>query len=281
MSKKTNSIDNWNNDYKNLKITYTDKYQSPSDFVNIIQYQFVLDDIRKYLPNNLSPSILECGCGGARTSLYLATNGLDITCSDNSPEALRLAKANFDSVCQSARFINDDLLDTKLPLESFDCVISFGLLEHFENIDHLIGNMTALVKPGGIQIHCIIPKKFSSVSIFNAIYFPARLIRNIFKGRFQKIIEKSFRDFPHYENSYTYQQYVAAFEKFGNKLIKCEASGVLYPLLNLPFGVGRLMIKTFPSLLESIVKRADRSSNVFMHFFAPTFYIVCKKEYHS
>ena len=108
----------------------------------------------------------------ARNSVYLAMRGLDVSCSDNSPEGLCLARSNFSAMDVGGTFLLDDLMNSKIPTESYDCVMSFGLLEHFEDLRPLIKNLTRLVKPGGIQIHVIIPKKFSTQISNNLIWFP-------------------------------------------------------------------------------------------------------------
>ena len=164
MFEKGNKVENWNESYEDFKTTYSETIDTPANLVNKLQYEFVLEDIERFLSAPKDAKILECGCGGARTSLYLAKRGYDVTCSDYAPEALRLAKDNFEACNVKGTFLQDDLLNTKIPVESFDCAMSFGLLEHFEDLQPIVANITKLVKPGGIQIHCIIPKKLSLLS---------------------------------------------------------------------------------------------------------------------
>ena len=159
MFKKGNKLENWNESYEGFKTTYSETIDTPANLVNRMQWEFVLEDIKRFSPASGQKKLLECGCGGARTSLYLAQRGFDVTCSDYAPGALRLAKDNFAACNVNGTFLQDDLLNSKIPVESFDCVMSFGLLEHFENIKPVLSSISMLVKPGGIQIHCIIPKK--------------------------------------------------------------------------------------------------------------------------
>jgi SAM-dependent methyltransferase len=200
-----------------------------------------------------------------------------VTCSDYAPGAVRLAKDNFAALNAEGTFLQDDLLNSKITPESFDCVMSFGLLEHFEDLDAILGAITRLVKPGGIQIHCIIPKKFSTDTIMNALMFPPRLAMNALKGRWAGIVTRSFRDFPHYENSFTAVEYCKAFERSGSEVLRCEAGGILYPLLNIPLGVGDAIARTAPRALSRVIRTLDRQDNRFLHFIAPTFYIVARK----
>jgi 2-polyprenyl-3-methyl-5-hydroxy-6-metoxy-1,4-benzoquinol methylase len=278
MSKKENKVENWNSAYQGLRTTYSEELNTPANLVNRLQYEFVAEDIERFLPSREGCRVLEVGCGGARTSLYLALRGYDATCSDNAPEALRLAQSNFEAAGARGTFVRDDLLNSTLPADSFDCVMSFGLLEHFENLHPVLAATTRLTRPGGLQIHCIIPKKLSTQTLMNAIYFPGRLARNVIRGRFEQLVAKSFRDFPHYENSYSAKEYSEAFEREGNTVLRCEAGGALVPFLFLPFGIGNRLVSSFPDGLAKLVRRMDRTESELMHRLAVTFYIVSRKQ---
>ena len=277
MPTRENQVENWNASYEQFKTTYSETIDSPANLVNTLQYEFVREDIERFLPNPKEAKILECGCGGARTSLYLAKRGFDVTCSDYAPEALRLAKDNFAACNVKGAFLQDDLLNSGIPAESFDCVMSFGLLEHFEELHRILSNITKLVKPGGIQIHCIIPKKLSTQTLMNLVLYPLRFTKNLLSGKYERIFTSSFRDFPHYENSFTAEEYCRAFELEGNVILRCEAGGVLFPFLILPLGIGGRLVRAFPRFFAKIVRATDRTESKLMHLIAPTFYIVCRK----
>ena len=277
MQVKGNKIENWNDSYEHLQTTYSEEFNTPANLVNTLQNEFVYEDIKRYLAGSNEIKVLECGCGGARTSLYLSLRGFDVTCSDYASGAVRLAIDNFAACNAKGTFLQDDLLNSKIPIESFDCVMSFGLLEHFEDLQPILNSITRLVKPGGIQIHCIIPNKLSTETIMNVFLFPLRIIKNIILGNFDKIITRSYRDFPHYENSFSAVHYCNAFESVGNKILRCEAGGILYPFLNLPFGIGDLLTRAFPQILAKLIRKFDRTESHLLHSISPTFYIVARK----
>ena len=279
MPGKGNKIENWNTDYEHFKTTYSENMDTPANLVNNLQFEFVLEDIERFLPSPRERKVLEVGCGGARTSLYLARRGFDVTCSDNAPEAIRLAEDNFSACNAHGTFVQDDLLSSKIPAESFDCVMSFGLLEHFEDLPSILASTTGLVKPGGIQIHCIIPKKFSTQTLMHLLFYPLIFVKNLLSGRFQRIFRVSYRDFPHYENSFSAEEYCQEFRRQGNTILRCEAGGILYPFLSsLPFGLGNAFVKTFPVGLAKLIRVTDRTENRVLHLLSPTFYIVCRKQ---
>ena len=275
---KGNKVENWNESYEQMGTTYSEAMDTPANLVNKLQFEFVLEDIERFLPAPRQGKILECGCGGARTSLYLARRGFDVSCSDNAPEAIRLAEDNFAACNVRGTFLMDDLLNSKIPAGSFECVMSFGLLEHFEELQPIVACITKLVKPGGIQIHCIIPKKVSTRTLMNLALYPFVFLNNLLHGRIDRIFIASYRDFPHYENAFTAKEYCRAFQREGNTILRCEAGGILLPFFALPMGIGNMLVKAFSETLAKLVRMTDRTESRFMHLMAPTFYIVCRKQ---
>lgn len=279
MNKKGNLIKNWENAYQDLSITYSEKVKNPIDLAEKCSREQLLEDVRRYLPDCNGVKILECGCGGARNSLYLALRGFDVTCSDFSPEAFRLAKANFSVSGAQGTFLVDDLMHSNIPDNSFDCVMSFGLLEHFTSLQPLADNLTRMLKPGGIQIHLVIPKKFSTQNISQVIWFPYEFLHYAIKKRdFHNIIKKSWRDFPHFESKFCPKEYKKAFQKAGNKIIRCEPRDFLLPLVYLPFRVGNIIVRYFPGTLMKLFRATNRTESGILYFFSTGFCIICRKE---
>jgi len=214
---KGNIVSNWEMQYQPLPITYTERVKTPIDLAEQCCREVLHEDILKYLLNHNTLKILECGCGGARNSLYLALRGFEVACSDFSPEAIRLAQANFAAFGASGTFVLDDLMHSQLPPDSFD------------------------------------------------------------KRDFRNIISKSYREFPHFENNFSFREYARAFESGGNAVLRCEAQGVLLPLIYLPFRIGDILVRKFPETLMRLFKRSNRTESRLLHFLSPSFYLVCRK----
>jgi 2-polyprenyl-3-methyl-5-hydroxy-6-metoxy-1,4-benzoquinol methylase len=107
---------------------------------------------------------LEIGAGRGSTSMYLASKGCDVTMLDLSSTGFEVARANFArGGLRRPMFVEADARQTNLPPESFDCVLSIGLLEHFEDPRPVIVESMRLLRPGGLQFAVIIPKKKPSV----------------------------------------------------------------------------------------------------------------------
>lgn len=278
MNKKENLISNWQKAYQDFEVTYSEKIETPIDLSEKCSRELLLEDIQKYLPNNKA-KILECGCGGARNSLYLAIRGFDVTCSDFSPEAIRLAKANFSNFKASGTFLIDDLMNSKIPDNSFDCVMSWGLLHHFESLRPLADNLTRMLKPGGVHIHLVIPEKFSTQRISQVIWFPYQLLHYaIRKHDFHNIIKKSWRDFPHHESRFGPQDYKAAFRDAGNEVIRCESRSILLPLVYLPLRIGNVLVRYSSGTLMKLFRITNRTESKLSYFLSPGFCLICRKK---
>lgn len=278
MNIDNDDIKKWNIEYELLGVTYTESEDTPGNFSQLYSYEFVLEDIIRYIPDHVNAKILEAGCGGARNSLYLSLRGYDVTCSDYSIEALKYAKKNFSAFGAKATFLQDELLNTVLDQESFDCVTSFGLLNHFVELEPVINSLTSLVKPGGIQIHHVVPKKFSTQVFGNLIWFPYNFLRLALKKRdFRSIIRRSYRDLPHYQNSFSYQEYAQAFEKAGNEIISVEPCNLIGPLFIWPFGLFNWVVRVFRKPLKKLTKATKRTNSRLVMSLSPAFTVLCRK----
>lgn len=273
--KKSNLVPNWDQSYRDLDRTFSMHPESISELSNLLEWQRVYADVKSLIDTG-NPKICEVGCGGARNSVFLASKGYSVWCTDSSDEALRLAKANFTAAGVRGEIIKDNLLSSALPKSQFDVVMSFGLLEHFESLEDLTRALTELVKPGGIQIHNIIPQKFSSQSITNMFHYPVRFLRRVARRDFHEIFSKSFRDFPHFENEFSVGEYCRAFEKAGNQILKVEFPDPILGLLQLGGGVDRL-IKSGSRIPEALMVKFYRSKGWIARILSPSYYVVVRR----
>jgi|GEM_PF-3042733 len=274
-----NRVENWEKSYETLDVTFSRDIRTVSNLINAVQNRMVLQDIREVIRDDPSPRVVEVGCGGARTALSLALQGMEVTCTDTAPEALSLARRNFAAHRAQGTIVQDDILAPSLAAGSFDCLMSYGLLEHFEDVRPVIRNMTGLLRQGGIQIHTIIPKKFSSRVIMDGLYFPFRLARNLLRQRdYTDIVRKSYRDFPHFENRFNTAEYARFFEGAGNRVLKCSAMGILNPFIALPSPLGDFLARTFPAALMNLMTKINRLEGSLAHALAPVIYVVGQRQ---
>ena len=103
----------------------------------------------KYLPDR-AMSILEAGCGSGRVVKYL---------SDLGYENVHGIELNLDAVHHinqqfpELKIVHGDILEMPYAKESFDAVLSYGVVEHFpESVVRPMQSLFDVLKPGGIAV---------------------------------------------------------------------------------------------------------------------------------
>ncbi len=72
--------------------------------------------------------ILEAGCGSGRDALFYAREGFDVTGTDLSENGLRWARRRAKADGVDLTLLRDELVETRLPPESFDAVVAIHLV---------------------------------------------------------------------------------------------------------------------------------------------------------
>lgn len=91
-------------------------------------------------------TLLEIGAGPGRFGAYFRDNGLDVTCTDLSPEMVRLCRA------KGLRAYVMDFLNLDFPAASFDAIFAMNCLLHVPSADlgRVLISIRRLLKPGGL-----------------------------------------------------------------------------------------------------------------------------------
>lgn len=125
---------------------------------NWLEFAKIMEPIQKSAHPYEVKSCLEVGAGRGTMSMYFADDGgFDCTLLDACEEPLEQARKAFEAHKLNARFITGDALSLPLADESFDVVFSYGLLEHFENPQQVIGEQVRVLKPDGVLIAYVCP----------------------------------------------------------------------------------------------------------------------------
>lgn len=102
------------------------KGQDIEEAIDLCRHQMLERLLLEFLPPH--GKVLEAGCGTGRWVFYLLKKGYDIVGVDLAQEALEIAKA-YDP---SAPLVHGDVCRLEFESETFDAVMSLGVVEHFE-----------------------------------------------------------------------------------------------------------------------------------------------------
>jgi SAM-dependent methyltransferase len=152
----------------------------------------ILDRIKlEYLQSILPGSgrTVEVGSGSGRLSCFLAALGYQTCCVDYSMTALKAAQSNYAAVGRDASFVAGDAFSLPFREDTFDVVLSTGLLEHFEDPSPIVGEMVRVLRAGGIFYSDIVPRKFS---LFRSLDWAGKVNRAVTGQRLAPLYERSF-----------------------------------------------------------------------------------------
>ncbi len=119
----------------------------PRSYIQRIIAQAIAKCLRLAHPRR----ILEVGCGDSIWLSWLASlSNAAITGLDYSPRGCRLVEDRLAQAGRKGRVICGDLLTIAAnDVGQHDLVYSLGLIEHFTNLDHVLGRLRGMVAPGG------------------------------------------------------------------------------------------------------------------------------------
>jgi ubiquinone/menaquinone biosynthesis C-methylase UbiE len=193
--------------------------------------------------------MIECGCGSARVSQYMARLGYQCTLLDRSEEGLALARRNFSALSLSGNFVLADINRLCVRDEQFDVVYSGGVLEFLDDLKGPVQEMVRILKPGGVLAANVVPPKFSIQSIADIERTAVYSIRHLAQGRFGEAF-KRVRQIPrdYQVQSWVLADYVRAFEAAGLQSV----TGLVttpFPALALPKTAQKVYARAMRGLL--------------------------------
>ena len=95
--------------------------------------------------------VLEFGCGTGSTAIALAPDVQDYLATDISGEMLAIARGKAEGI-DNLRFVQKRLEDINSPEGGFDAVLAHSILHLLSDKEAAIGQVFALLKPGGVFI---------------------------------------------------------------------------------------------------------------------------------
>jgi 2-polyprenyl-3-methyl-5-hydroxy-6-metoxy-1,4-benzoquinol methylase len=188
-------------------------------------------NIQKLLKRCVTPGmrVLEIGCASGKILAWVAkVLRAEVSGLDYSPRGIENSKLLFDHLGISGDLRCEDVFETSFEEGSFDCVFSFGLIEHFNDPRQIVTIHVSLLKPGGKALMTVpnyagiygrVQRYFDSdnlylhnLNIMNpsslAALAPSHLLQNI--------------------HSYPFGRLNSALISFGRKLPRWIASGLAF-----------------------------------------------------
>jgi ubiquinone/menaquinone biosynthesis C-methylase UbiE len=187
---KSGSQESFDNNWKNRpELLYNHWCKGePQNQIQLAFYQH--HDLFKHLLNKKGKiKMLEVGCGRGSLSSFFAEEKNQCYLLDTSESVISRAKNIFKKNNHEAKFFVEDATKTSFPDNSFDFVVSIGLLEHFENIDDIIKEQYRILTKDGVLINYIVPENKNNIQkdynwindILNVYYDNSELSKEIIK----------------------------------------------------------------------------------------------------
>ncbi|MDF5731913.1 MAG: bifunctional 2-polyprenyl-6-hydroxyphenol methylase/3-demethylubiquinol 3-O-methyltransferase UbiG [Rhizonema sp. PD38] len=136
--------------------------------MNPIRGNFTVELLKEYGISR-SHKIVEIGCGGGILSEYIARQGFNVTGIDISEGAIEVAKqhALLDNI--EIEYQTGSVYQLSFPNNSFDVVVSSDFLEHIEDLDKAISEMSRILKSGGIFVFDTIARNEEAVKHYMSL----------------------------------------------------------------------------------------------------------------
>lgn len=185
-------------------------------------------------------TMLECGCGSAEVSAAMAAQGYDCTLLDASPAAIHVARRRFERRGLHATYTLGNVYSLPFPDNTFDVLTSFGLLEHFVDVEKVITEMTRVIRPGGMFFADIVPERFSVQTVGTVFNAGVRLAYYGLQGDPRRGAYEAGRLFKpdFYENDYPLTRYRQYMHDAGLRGVVIRGNRPV-PVLTLPGVVER------------------------------------------
>jgi len=157
------------------------------EFFYLMYNQYIENIILNHFKCLTDVRLLEVGCGRATSSIYQAKKlGIDITPTDFSEAALAVASKNIQKYGINADPQLADIYALPFSDNSFDIVVSLGVMEHIAKAELAYQEMFRVLKPGGVVISMNVPEHQNIQKIATPVNKVLAFIEKLFSGGMSK-----------------------------------------------------------------------------------------------
>lgn len=147
MQKKLTEQQYWENYWESVQLPVEIKKENCAP--NILAE---LEVFEKYLPKEKLQMLEVGGAPGQYLAYFHKAFDFDISCLDYTSTGCEKTRENFKLLNIPGKVYQGDLFSDELQLPKFDMVCSFGFVEHFTDLNHVVEKHLNFLKPGGILI---------------------------------------------------------------------------------------------------------------------------------
>ena len=181
---ESNEEENMSNFYDEIKFPNYDDLEDYASLYDKGRKQIFTRKLDEEL--SYSSNILELGCGTGQLSLFLARGNREICGVDISDSSLRMGeKFRKENNIENVYFMKMDVFDLKFKDNSFDFIISNGVLHHTKDAKEAFKKLVKVLKPGGIIVIGLYHKYGRTVTRIK------QLLAKLFSQRIQIFDRKS------------------------------------------------------------------------------------------
>jgi SAM-dependent methyltransferase len=124
--------------------------------------------------------VLDIGCGNGYVTCQYAGAGADVVSVDITDKAVELTRARLALIGLEAEVRQADAEDLPFEDESFDVVVSFGVLHHTPDTERAVKEVHRVLKPGGRLLLMLYYRNSFS---YRALFPAKRLLQRQWRGR--------------------------------------------------------------------------------------------------
>jgi 2-polyprenyl-6-hydroxyphenyl methylase / 3-demethylubiquinone-9 3-methyltransferase len=192
-------------------------------------------------------TLLDVGCGGGLLAEEFARVGFEVTGIDLAPESIETARAHASASRLSVEYETGSGEHLPFPDGAFDHVTCCDVLEHVDDVDLVIAEISRVLKPGGLFFYDTINRTFMSrlavikimqewpstafaepnLHVWEKFIKPAELVgllecHGLDQREMRGIAPASLNPIPLWLNFRRRAQGKITFKEFGRRLAFCE-----------------------------------------------------------